>query len=176
MNHLNSWGRWIVGSLLIAAASGAMAADRFQISADGNEVTDTETQLVWRRCPEGQTWTASVQKCQGTIGQYMWQEAQEHAAALATSTSQAWRLPTIDELVGLIRLNPKLKQQFFAVLPSTGMFWTSAPIVRQDTKDGYAWYVNFGNKVGSFVRPAVDYYLPIGQSSSIQVRLVRPAD
>ncbi|MEB0134309.1 DUF1566 domain-containing protein [Actimicrobium sp. CCC2.4] len=37
----------------VSPAPGSLVSGRYLISADGEEVTDAKTDLVWRRCPEG---------------------------------------------------------------------------------------------------------------------------
>jgi len=49
----------IVWTCAVAAFS-AQAQGRFAVSADGQQVTDSTSGLVWRRCAEGMKWNGSI--------------------------------------------------------------------------------------------------------------------
>jgi len=68
---------------------------RYTVS--GDEVTDTVTGLVWKRCVEG----LSGASCTGTAKPASYKEAQALAAE-AAKTGTPWRLPSRSELAGLI--------------------------------------------------------------------------
>jgi hypothetical protein len=124
----------------------------YELSADGQEVTDHKTGLIWRRAVEP--------------GDFTWAEAQAHAKSIARQTGLPWRVPTIDELKTLIdekrkkrNDRPVIDTDFFPER-ATERFWSSSPYVGE--ADG-AWSVNFNSGfVGYWYR---DY--------SIAVRLVR---
>ena len=126
---------------LIATASGAQ--DRFKISSDGQDVTDTTTKLAWRRCAEGLRWDGKA--CSGKLKTYKYPEAKDAAAALAKSDGKAWRIPTRDELVGIVdktaKKKPRIDVKAFPQTPSQP-FWAMRPGTDDDLS---AWLVNFAN-------------------------------
>ncbi len=58
---------------------------------NGDEVTDTETGLIWQRCTLGQTGN----DCSGSASLHTWQQALQAAYA-------PWRLPNINELESIV--------------------------------------------------------------------------
>jgi hypothetical protein len=129
-------------ALLLAGLCGAHTAQaqaRYSYSADGTEVTDSKTGLVWQRCSAGQSWSAGTSTCTGTAATYT------HEAALSFAKTQTgWRLPNVKELSSITdktRKNPAIDVTAFPAAPS-GFFWTSTP--RADDASG-AWTVNFDN-------------------------------
>ncbi|MFI3157183.1 MAG: DUF1566 domain-containing protein [Methylococcaceae bacterium] len=145
---------------LLAFLPSVQAADRYTVSANGQEVKDNKTQLVWRRCPEGMTWSGDT--CDGSASAMSHQAALQQAASQAASTGVAWRLPNVKELASIVdrsRSNPAIDPLVFPATPSNA-FWSSSPYV------GYAFnacYVNF-------------YYGFVGSLNrdvSLPVRLVR---
>ena len=129
----------LLACLLLPVACGALAAP-FTVSADGQEVTDTKTGLIWRRCAEGMT--ASGVTCTGTATAFTYEAAITRASTQATNTGVAWRLPNVKELSSIAdksRVNPAIDTVAFPVTPASG-FWSSSPYVGYA---GYAWVVNF---------------------------------
>lgn len=144
---------------LLALALPAAAAP-FEISADGQEVTDAATGLVWRRCTEGMQWDGST--CAGVAQRFTFDKARAQAQAVSAQTKKAWRVPTKDELLVLLDRKPGTSPRPSHIFPETppSPFWSSTPY----TSDGQrAMYVHFSN--------ASDYndY----RSSNFFVRLVR---
>lgn len=144
--------------LMPAAAS----CQPYAISADGNEVTDQKTGLVWRRCSEGMTWDGST--CAGTAGIFTHEAALQRAATQTTSTGVAWRLPNVKELASIAdisRSHPAIDPTAFPATWSNA-FWSASPHVTF----GYeAWYVHF-----DYGNIYYDY-----RYRGYQVRLVRTA-
>ena len=70
-------------AFLALVASAGQAQDRFTISGDGQEVTDTTTRLAWRRCAEGLRWDGKA--CTGKLKTFKYAEAKEASAAAAKS-------------------------------------------------------------------------------------------
>ncbi len=96
----------------------------YTYSANGSEVIDTSTGLVWRRCLEGQTWSGSA--CSGTAATYT------HENALIQAKNQTgWRLPNVKELSSVMRPElgfPAVDKTAFPGVPFVnGEFWTSTP-------------------------------------------------
>ncbi|TAL51535.1 MAG: DUF1566 domain-containing protein [Methylovulum sp.] len=145
---------------LLAFLPTAPAADRYTVSANGQEVKDNKTQLVWRRCPEGMSW--SVNTCAGSASYLTHQAALQQATSEAAGTGVAWRLPNVKELASIVdrsRSYPAIDTLTFPATPSSA-FWSSSPDVGY--ADG-AWSVDFSDG-------GVDYG---GRGSSFAVRLVR---
>ena len=136
--HLIRFSSAFLISLLVclwAAPAWAQAA-RYSFSAEGSEVTDAQTGLIWHRCSEGQTWGATT--CTGTVAPY------SNEAALAQAKTQAgWRLPNFKELSSLVdksRVSPSIDVTAFPGTPSN-WFWSSSPYAGNAS---YAWNVIFG--------------------------------
>ena len=124
---------------------------QFQISND--EVLDYRTNLIWKRCAVGKTWTGTT--CTGTSDSLTW------AQALAAGTTGNWRLPNIKELLSIVEVSCGLPAINEAIFPNTSneFFWTSSPYVNNNQ----AWSVSFedGNDQGG------------DKSGGAAVRLVR---
>jgi hypothetical protein len=104
----------------------AHAQGRFSFSADGAEVTDSQTGLVWRRCSEGQTWNNGA--CVGDANTLTLQESY----ALA-KTQSGWRVPNAKELSSLVdrsRFNPAIDPIAFPQTQSA-FYWTSTPYLKE---------------------------------------------
>lgn len=123
------------------AASSGHAQSRFKVSADGNEVTDTQTRLTWKRCAEGATWDGKA--CTGKPMRFDFRNAKKHA--VEAGQGGAWRLPSREELVGLVdkakKKKPKIDVEAFPNTPSLPFWATRAG----STDDLNAWLVNFSN-------------------------------
>ena len=92
--------RWLVLLALIAGIGAHPAfASRYAPSADGTEVTDAQTGLIWRRCTEGMVWDG--QTCTGTPLNIVHSSAEALAKREAKASKKAWRLPSIKELKSL---------------------------------------------------------------------------
>ena len=152
--------RYLLGPLLLLAAGCAWADAPFTVSADGTQVTDGRTGLVWRRCAEGMAATAG--SCTGTASTFTHEQAMLRARDQAAGTSVAWRLPNVKELASLVdrsKSNPAIDTAAFPATP-VNVFWSSSPVVGEIY---VAWVVNFGN--GGVVG--------VARSISLYVRLVR---
>ena len=130
-------------AFLALVASASQAQDRFTISSDGQEVTDTTTKLAWRRCAEGLRWDAK--ECTAKLKTFKYSEAKEAAAATAKGDAKAWRSPTKDELVALVdktaKKKPRIDIKAFPQTPAKP-FWAIRPGSDDDLN---AWLVNFAN-------------------------------
>lgn len=136
---------------IFPASSATPAAARFQVSPDGQEVADTQTHLVWRRCVEGMTFDGTT--CKGKPKKYKFGDAKKAAAAAGAG----WRVPTKDELMTLIAKTKNGARIDLAAFPATPatLTWGSRPGFDDDLN---AWIVNFSNGrvvgnsgLGSFV-------------------------
>jgi len=130
-------------AFLALVASASQAQDRFTISGDGQEVTDTTTRLAWRRCAEGLRWDGKA--CTGKLKTFKYAEAKEATAAAAKSDAKAWRIPTRDELVAIVdktaKKKPRIDVKAFPQTPAQP-FWAMRPGSDDDLN---AWLVNFAN-------------------------------
>lgn len=131
------------------------AANRYSYSADGAEVTDTQTGLIWQRCSVGQIWSNSSLACTGGTSVYA------HADALAyAKTLSPWRLPNVKELASLVNTNkvlPAIDPIVFPNLPNAaGLgYWSSTPDVQAPAQ---AWTVEFSQgRVGSSPRSGANF-------------------
>ena len=118
--------------------SSAHAQGRFVISTDGQEVTDTQTKLTWQRCAFGQKWDGKT--CTGKATKVTLADAKSKAAELPSG----WRVPTRDELKGLVdksAKNPAIDKAAFPGTPSA-LFWA---IKLEATDNLGAWMVDFRN-------------------------------
>ncbi len=130
--------------LLLAVGSHGtvLAQGRYTVSADGQEVQDTQAKLIWRRCAEGMRWDGKT--CTGKASKFSYGAAQKHAVSQASTGAPAWRLPTKDELLSLVdksKKKPLIDTNAFPGTP-TAMFWATRPEVNDNLN---AWIVNFGN-------------------------------
>lgn len=127
--------------LMTLAAGSGHAQSRFKVSADGSEVTDTQSQLTWKRCAEGSTWDGKA--CTGKPMRFDFRNAKKHAAEAGKSGT--WRLPSREELVGLVdkakKKKPKIDVEAFPNTPSLPFWATRAG----STDDLNAWLVNSSN-------------------------------
>lgn len=132
---------------LSVAPPPSSARTRYIVTADGTQVTDTVTWLVWPRCSPGQSWSAAASTCTGTVAKYTYE------SALAMAQDQpGWRLPTIKELSSISDLtknNPAVDETVFPATPSA--FYYSAtllsdqpdPRVSEGQAPYTAWMVHF---------------------------------
>ena len=129
-------------SLLVVAAVSSHGKDRFTASADGMEVQDSTTGLVWRRCAEGLTGPTCTG---GKLTRFKYAAAKADAARVAKSDGKAWRIPTKDELLSLIdksaKKKPLINIQAFPKTP-TDLFWATRAGSDDDLN---AWLVSFGS-------------------------------
>lgn len=125
---------------LVGAAASVHSQSRYTYSTAGDEVTDTKTGFIWRRCSEGQTWRAST--CTGSATTYTHEQALAHATAQAGAAG--WRLPNVKELSSITdktRTSPAIDTTAFPGTPSNG-YWSSTPYAGDA---GNAWVFNFGH-------------------------------
>jgi hypothetical protein len=128
--------------LLAVAATPAQAQARFTVSADGQEVMDTRTNLLWRRCAEGMLWDGKA--CSGKPAKFNFAGAKKQAASAAKIAGKDWRVPTKDELRGIVVKSKTKPMTDIAAFPNTpsAMFWATRPGFNDNLN---AWLVHFGN-------------------------------
>lgn len=97
---------------------------QYSYSAGGDEVTDSRTGLVWRRCVEGMRWSGGT--CIDSPLSFT------HEGALAHARSQpGWRVPNVKELSSLAdrsRLSPAVDIGAFPATP-VRYYWTATPLI-----------------------------------------------
>lgn len=133
---------------------------RFLLMTNGQEVKDSKNGLVWRRWSEGQANRSNPATAE--VLSFTYDAAIEHAAKEAVRTGQSWRLPTIEELAGLIdhgHANPCINRKFFPDTPAK-WYWTASKD-RGNTQN--AWSVGFGHGSTNYV----------SKSNPLAVRLIR---
>lgn len=72
---------------------------RFDVNVDGT-ATDRTTGLMWMRCAIGQVWQGNT--CAGEAKLMSWSEANKVVQGFVFAGQGDWRLPTRDELTGLV--------------------------------------------------------------------------
>jgi Protein of unknown function (DUF1566) len=125
-----------------AANATAKSVDAgYSYSPDGQEVIDSKSGLIWRRCPEGMNFKGGT--CTGTASKYTFDAAIDHAAKHARASKVDWRVPITKELLTLVRARGLATDVVFdkKIFPGTPeeIFWTS---VRTKLSD-YAYGVHF---------------------------------
>ena len=130
-------------ALFALVTAAVHAQDRFVISSDGQEVTDSTTKLVWRRCGEGQSWDGKT--CSGKLAKYKYAGARQATEAAAKGSGKPWRIPSREELVSLydakVKRAPHIDGSVFPKA-TNGPFWA----IRAGSDDDLnAWLVNFRN-------------------------------
>jgi len=127
----------VLGSLVLAPA---LAALRYTPSPDGQEITDSKTGLIWRRCAEGMAWKVNTCVNNAVFPNYFDAQARAKAAA---ATGPAWRLPTLQELSSIVAVREAEEGKAAidpVAFPATPVarFWSSSSVGR-----GYFMYVAF---------------------------------
>lgn len=121
--------------ILLLCIQNVFAAGPYTYSADGSEVTDAGTGLVWYRCSVGQTWSGTT--CTGTPSTF------DHRLAMSHASSQTgWRMPNVKELASIVSINHLYPSIDTTVFPNTvsGTYWSATPF---GSDVSYAWYVSF---------------------------------
>ncbi|HSI58020.1 MAG TPA: DUF1566 domain-containing protein [Ideonella sp.] len=148
---------------LVRSAAGEIeAGPRYTFA--GDEVTDTYTQLIWKRCAAGQSWTGST--CDGKVAIRQWPEALVYAKREAERTGQAWRLPNTKELsttADRTQKGPAIDLSVFPNVLAHQWYWTATPLASDPS---YAWTMDFeGGYTQSYP----------GRGYDLGIRLVRNA-
>ncbi len=106
------------------------ATDAGYIAHGDGTVTDTQTQLMWMQCAEGQESLQSTGEIVGQVLQYPWEMAMripEHLNLRGGFAGYSdWRLPTLSELQSLVRVDerPTICGEAFPHAPAD-LFWSS---------------------------------------------------
>ncbi|MFZ2990918.1 DUF1566 domain-containing protein [Ideonella sp.] len=136
---VRQWGLSLVAAL---ACLSAHSGQRFQANAAGDEITDNQTGLVWRRCTEGQNWNGKT--CAGSHQAYTFEGALARAQNQAGSSGVAWRLPNVKELKSLVNpevINPAINTSAFPGTPVT-YFWSGTPVAGYAPGVWVVWFID----------------------------------
>jgi hypothetical protein len=139
-----------ITAIALVLSTPSKADAPFSISANGHEVVDSTTHLVWRRCAEGMTWNGI--HCAGKALTFTYQSAVQRAAAQSGRTATAWRVPNLKELLSVADptrlLISAVDASVFSNLPPQ-RFWTSSAFVRDTPTHAksprHAHYVDFSS-------------------------------
>lgn len=147
---------------LLAIGAQAQISPRYFFSADGQEVADSKTNLIWRRCVEGMIWNGAT--CTGDAKVFTHEEALLRSAAVAGSTGVAWRIPKENELFSIANKTGISPDVFSSSFPATppSWYWSDSPVVGVP---GYFLSVGFCDDASGVTE--------IKNSSKHHVRLVR---
>ncbi|WP_172399790.1 DUF1566 domain-containing protein [Geothermobacter hydrogeniphilus] len=147
-----------------ASITASTPTSRFTDNGDGTLV-DSVTELMWKKCTEGQSYNATTFGCDGSAVNYTWQGALQQTSAVNNGGGFAghvdWRLPNIKELNSIVErqcVDPVINLDIFPATPSS-FFWSASP----SAGDTGAWFVDFYNGFDS-----IDI-----KSNEYGVRLVR---
>ncbi|MBI2307391.1 MAG: DUF1566 domain-containing protein [Rhodocyclales bacterium] len=111
-----------------------------RFTLNGAEAFDRKTNLTWGRCSVGTTWKNG--KCTGTAKLMSLSEAKEYAQKLGSG----WRIPTIEELYGIVEQtcsNPAINTEVFPNVKDLGEgapYWS---ITRIKEIPSLIYYVDF---------------------------------
>ena len=89
-------------------------------------IFDTRTNLVWRKCSEGQ----NPQNCSGAANLYSWADAIRYS-----NGSNGWRMPTINELrtLNVKGKTPSINRTIFSNTHNFSVSWSSTEMNQYDT-------------------------------------------
>ncbi len=137
---------------------------RFVHESDGTTV-DQKSQLMWMRCPLGQSWAA--ESCAGSALLASWQEGTAAVEEINRSGSHFyndWRVPNLRELATVAEPRCKAPRINLQVFPGTppAAFWTGTASLKAPQM---VYVLDFGD---GGVQPAF-------RDSQLHLRLVRSA-
>lgn len=146
-----------------------VANPRYTFSADGTEVTDSTTGLVWQRCPEGMAWNGVT--CAGGAKFFTSIVQMESLAkAQADASKLAWRVPNKEELKSLVGVyQGKHDPVAFPATPAN--YFCSSHRMRPEATDGYKYRVQCVH----FANGSSDYTIYRDNGEESHLRLVRKA-
>jgi hypothetical protein len=128
--------------LLLSLAGSGFAQERFTPSADGQEVTDSRTGLIWRRCAEGMVFKGKT--CTGQAAFLSAPDAAVRAKGVSAPGAE-WRLPILKELSSIVSAREAdvdkaaIDPNAFPATP-IARFWTAS-----STGPGYFTFVGFSD-------------------------------
>ncbi|HSV51971.1 MAG TPA: DUF1566 domain-containing protein [Burkholderiaceae bacterium] len=132
---------WLCLLLASPSLGAEQDVDRFSISADGQEVLDTSSKSIWRRCVEGMHWNSKT--CVGTPLAFDHAQAMARAKDQAASSQLSWRIPSAAQLRRLgeaSRQHPAVHGINFPAAPA-GWHWSASVSTNNAQINPY----NYGN-------------------------------
>lgn len=126
--------------LLLVSSKQKPSMKNYVVIENGNEVLDTQTGLIWRRCVEGMKWDGKT--CTGYPLGAMLVESLHRATNEANLTGKNWRLPNIKELGSLVDMSQPNLAIDLTIFPNTpnDQMWTSSPYALDAF---FGWMVHF---------------------------------
>jgi hypothetical protein len=121
------------------------AVERFIVNED-ETVLDTETDLVWKRCAEGQVFDSLTTACTFDHLSYDWQQGLSAARESSFIGKTDWRLPNVKELDSIVARHcvyPAIELVPFPNTPGV-LFLSNTPYSRA-TGPELMMYVDFAN-------------------------------
>lgn len=127
-------------ALLLVSSVSKPTAKSYVLLENGNEVLDTQTGLIWRRCIEGMRWNGK--SCEGHVFVGMLVDSLERAAMQTSVTGKNWRLPNVKELASLVDFSQTKLAIDKNIFPKTAsdQFWSASPYSMDAF---YGWVVHF---------------------------------
>lgn len=129
------------GAVFAACAEGkAETTPSSRFTLNGAEVFDQKTNLTWRRCSVGATWKSG--KCVGAVKLMSLNEARDYAQ----KQGGGWRVPTIEELHGIVEQtcrSPAINSEIFPDVTDLGEgapYWS---VTRIKEMPSLTYYVDF---------------------------------
>jgi hypothetical protein len=112
---------WVAMPLLFGLAHVATAKEPtvWQVLADGHELLDAQTGLIWSRCLEGAQWNG--RHCEGSPRLLTHAEAIKHAQQ--RQPVGQWRLPRVPELQRALLKAPSVKVNGEPAFPDVPGVW-----------------------------------------------------
>jgi Protein of unknown function (DUF1566) len=149
-------------SSLVRGQAPQMSPDRFQVSADGQEVIDQEKQLVWRRCLEGMRYEDG--RCLGEPQPMAWASGHVWAKSI-TSSGNPWRMPTMIELSTMMDMSRHGSPLNATLFPDTPKAYVWSATVNERTPT-HAWAMLYTNGYMMSSWQTVSYYLRLVREKS----------
>lgn len=126
---------------LLWLSDNTSAAPPYTFSADGQEISDSKTRLIWKRCVEGMSFDGVT--CTGTPMIFFSHEvALAYVRDVSINLGIRWRLPNIKELHSITdttRFAPAIDIAAFPGTPGS-YHLSSSPLVGTPDR---VWLVNF---------------------------------
>lgn len=119
----------LAAGLVFLVVATASAADRFVLTMGGAAVKDNQAGLTWEQTPGPD--------------HMLWIDALTHCDTRTTGGRTGWRLPTKEELAGLVdtsQYDPALPGGHPFSSVKSAIYWTSTPSAKDPV---LAWHVSF---------------------------------
>lgn len=107
---------------LVLATPSQTPEPEWTLSADGSQLLQRSTRLLWQRCVEGMRWTG-----RDCVGEPLWLDhgqAQARARQRAQAEGVSWRMPHLKELRQLAKLGATKGQPKLLSASTQGWVWS----------------------------------------------------